>query len=479
MLIQESKDYYVDVFSRSSGVTGSCILNSVHFPNGQNYRFLIDCGMFQGESEQKILNEVVPFNTQKINSVFITHNHIDHVGLLPLLVKQEYNNPIFTTYATSRLIDVALYDSCRIKDYSLGETLYSRDDVQKTLDMMVGCCYKKIIKLHKNIHVVMYSNGHLLGAAVILVKISYPGRENINLLYTGDYNNKNKFFNVERLPQEVRNLNISALFTESTYGNMDSTDPLLKPCLQDNIIQAIKEGKTVVLPAFSQGRYQEVLLLCKLMQNKGLLSETIPIYGDGYTGQEYTRRYIYGDLGVKKLAQNFLPKNFHMIDRKDRKAIREKIIRDTNPKIIISPGGMGNYGSIQKYISSYISRDDALIHYLGYCSPESNASKLINAKYGEEVVYSGICYTKKCDVKWTGELSAHAKRNELLEFTKDLNNLKSILITHGEPSVRMEYAQYLHEHLNESIIIGTLDPDYAYRINENGIAKTFPSHFQI
>lgn len=89
MLIQQSKDYYVDVYSRSSSVTGSCTLLSAHFPNGKNFRFLVDCGMFQGGDETGKLNQVIPFNTEKINSVFVTHNHIDHVGLLPLLVKED------------------------------------------------------------------------------------------------------------------------------------------------------------------------------------------------------------------------------------------------------------------------------------------------------------------------------------------------------------------------------------------------------
>lgn len=479
MLIQQSKDYYVDVYSRSSSVTGSCTLLSAHFPNGKNFRFLVDCGMFQGGDETGKLNQVIPFNTEKINSVFVTHNHIDHVGLLPLLVKEGYQNAIFAPYATSRLVDIALYDSCRIKDFTLGDTLYEKSDVEKTLDLIVGSCYKRIMKPHKNVHVTFYSNGHLVGAAIVLVQISYPGREDINLVFTGDYNNKNLFFNAERLPQKVRNLNIAALFTESTYGDMDSTDPSLRPCVVDNTIQAIEAGKTVVYPAFSQGRYQEMLTYLKVMQTKGKLPENVQIWGDGYTGQEYTKRYLYSDLGIKKFSRNFLPKNFHSVSGKDKRDIRERIISSREPKIIIAPGGMGHYGSIQKYISNLIGRDDVLIHYLGYCTPESKAGALIDAKDGDEVTYAGMSYIKKCDIQWTGELSAHAKRDELLTFTKDFSNLNSVLITHGEPDVRKSYASYLHENLDESVKIGILDPDYAYRINENGIQETFPSHFQI
>jgi len=478
MLVKQSDDFYVNCYSRSSGVTGSCNLLSIHFPNGKNFRVLIDCGLFQGSDDTGYRNYMVPFNAEKIDSVFITHNHIDHTGLLPLLVRQGYQNEIFTTYDTARLIDVALYDSCKIKNDDIGTALYTQEDVGRVIGQIVGCRYKTIIKPHKYVHAIMYSNGHLVGAATIFMNIKYPGRDDINLVFTGDYNNKNVFFNVENLPKRIRDLKISALFTESTYGNMDSNDPRLRPCLKENIINAINNGKTIVFPAFAQGRYQEILLLLKKLQDANDIPTTIPIWLDGYTGQEYTKRYLYMDLGIKKFAKNFMPKNAKFIPYKGRRIIRQKLIDDPRSKIIISPGGMGNYGSIQKYISNYISKENVLIHYLGYCSPESRASELINASYGEEVTYAGMSYIKRCEVKWSGEFSAHAKRNELLNFTKQFSNLNSVLITHGEPEVRKEYAKYLLKNLSESVQIGILEPEYVYHINSEGVS-TFTSNFEL
>jgi len=470
MFINQADDFYVNCYSRSSSVTGNCNLFSVHFPNGKNFRFLVECGLFQGDEGTEYSNHMIPFDTQKINSVFITHNHIDHTGLIPLLVSQGYNNEIFTSYPTARLIDVALYDSCKIRDDDLGLSLYDQEDVEKALSQVVGCRYKTIIKPHKYVHATMFTNGHLVGAVVLLITISYPEREPINLVFTGDYNTKNKFFNVESLPQSVRDLKISAIFSESTYGDVDSTDPRFKPVLVDNISQAVKEQKTIVFPAFAQGRYQEVLLLLKKLQCKGIVPVTTPIWLDGYTGQEYTNRYLYTDLGLKKFEGNFMPKNAHFVPHRERRIVRDALIKDSSPKIFISPGGMGNYGSIQKYISSYLPREDALIHYLGYCSPESRATELINANYGDVVTYAGMSYVKRCDVKQTGEASGHAKRDQLLDFINQFPDKNAVLITHGEPETRKKFSSYLHENLDENVQIGILEPDYAYHITSEGVS---------
>lgn len=271
-------------------------------------------------------------------------------------------------------------------------------------------------------------------------------------------------------------MKISAIFCESTYGNFDSKDSRFNPCFQKNLINALDEGKTVLLPAFAQGRYQEILYVCKMMQKKEILSERIKIYADGYTGQEYTRRYTYDELEIKKIMKNFIPKNLCMIPHKTRREERKKIFDSYQPKIIIAPSGMLSYGSISSYVTKYISKDDALIHMLGYCAEGSKGYELQKTLQNESILYNGLSLTKRCDVKKTGEFSAHAKRDELLAFLQDFNNLQSIIINHGEENVKEEFANYLREHFPDSTKIGIINSQIAFRIETDGVEKTFSTH---
>lgn len=480
MKIGKTKGFYVETQLRHKGVSGSCILNSIHWPDGKNICYLVDAGAAQGKDNNGFYNSFFPYDAEKVSFIILTHGHHDHQGLLPVVVRQGFCGPIFTHYATSKIMEVSLYDSCKIAEKYTNDPLCSESEVEKTLDLVVGCPTKRIIKPDKNIRIVFYTNGHLVGAVITLVVITCPGEEDINLLYTGDYKDENIFFNVEQPPKQTRELNISAIFCESTYGDVDSTNSMFEKCLKKNTIQALNAGKTVIFPAFAQGRYQEILFNIKMWKKKGIIPESIPVYADGGTAQEYTYRYMYNDMGIKKIMQNFLPAGIRFVPRTvERQAVRREIMDDNQPKIIVSPGGMGSYGPIQKYIDHYLSKDDALIHLLGYCSPDSKGYELFNTPVGEVVNYGGKKQIKKCEVKKTAEMSGHAPRNKLLNLIKWFPNTRSIIINHGDVETKVKFREYLLENLSipeDQIEIAM--PEVAFRIESDGIKDILPTNFE-
>ena len=130
-----NKNFYVHRYCRQSEVSGSSFFYSVHWPNGENVRFFLDAGAFQGENSY--LNGFFPFKAEKLSFGIITHLHFDHVGLLPTIVRQGFTGEIYTSYDTAKLMDVALVDTTTIVDKQLGRTIATIDEVERTLKQVV------------------------------------------------------------------------------------------------------------------------------------------------------------------------------------------------------------------------------------------------------------------------------------------------------------------------------------------------------
>lgn len=482
---------YVDVMALHQEVTGSCILCIIKLPDETCKKVLIDCGLFQ-ETNYSEQNRSFPFNAENINHVVITHNHVDHVGRLPLLVKEGYRGSIHMSYTTKKLIDKALYDSCKViknKAKMANEPpIYDDGDVDETLKLIKGHNYDESIWLDDNIKITLFMNGHLAGAVCILMQIRYkdssnnPTSEDINILFTGDYNNKNLFFDVPPIPKWVHQLPVT-IIQEATYGTMNSSE--IKNVFEENVLGAISKGKEVIIPVFSLGRSQEIMYILKQYQESGKLSTDIPIYFDGKLGMRYTDLYLKDGLDNREEAKNFLPENFHYVpaiqpdnteDVVTTTDIRKSLTEDGKCKIILTTSGMGSYGPAQFYLPIYIRRENALIHFTGYVAEETLGRRLFETLHGENVSISGLILKKLADVQFTTEFSAHAKADELINFLKPFEDLKLVLINHGESTVKEAYANRVVEEVDPKAV-GILGRDYFFRINSLGLVKSITTKF--
>ncbi len=466
--------FYVDIQSLSSGVTGSCHLCIVRYPDCTFSRFIVDCGLFQGTDEKGDENFTFPFNANNIDFVLVTHNHVDHIGRLPLLYKNGYEGKIYTTPPTSMLLPLSLYDSFKVlKDTCKRRnipTLYSDSNVGQALKNVQPIPFCKSVELTENIKVTFFYNGHLIGAALILVEISYPGEENINLLFTGDYNNKNIFFDVPPLPQEVLDLPIN-IMQECTYGYMDSDE--IAQSFETNILEAINNNASIVVPVFSLGRSQEILYFLKNLQETGKLSTSIPTYFDGRLAHRYTELYLKKDLGIKDEMTDFLPSGLQFVDA----SIRDSIIEDNHSKIILTTSGMGSYGPAQLYIPAFIKRENALIHFTGYTAEGTLGHRLKTAEIGDFVKVGGLIAEKKARVEYTTEFSAHAKADELITFLQQFTNINLVLLNHGEETVKENFAKRVIKQVPAKNV-GIASRDTFFRISAYHLIKTMSTKFQ-
>lgn len=348
--------------------------------------------------------------------------------------------------------------------------LYSEADVSQTMRLIHPCKYNETIQIRPNIKATFFMNGHLMGASSILVQISWEEYETINLFFTGDYNNKNMFFDVPDLPDWVLNLPLT-LVQESTYGDMDSYE--VTSCFKQNVLKCLEHGGTVVAPVFSLGRSQEILYEVKCMQDDGSLDVNVPIYFDGKLGIRYTTLYLKDGLDIKEDMKNFLPKNLTFVD----KVNRGEVLTSTMPKIILTTSGMGSYGPAQVYIPEYLTRRNSLIHFTGYTTEGTLGARLKAAEVGTAVQIGGTLVKKHAQVEYTTEYSAHAKADEMIDFLKKFKHLKLVLVNHGEANTKQIFAERIINEVDTERV-GILGSGYFFRVNHEGLIKSLSTKFE-
>lgn len=467
--------FHVDIMDLHDSVTGSCHLLVVTFPDSddEKLKFVVDCGMFQKEEEKNENNASFPFNPSGVSFCLITHAHVDHIGRLPLLAKKGFSGKVYATETTCKILPEALRDCWRIsksKSKDSGMSMaYDEEDVQTIVYNSVPCQYRAPIKVHDRIDVYFFRNCHIPGAACILVKIKYPGEEDINLFFTGDYNDKNSFQAPASIPQWVLDLPIT-IIQESTYGSTNSDEVV--PCFEKNLLEAIRQKKTVLCLVFSLARAQEILYFLRRMQDENKLDVNIPIYFDGKLAIKYTYMYTSGKIDILPEMTDFLPDNWTTVD----KQVRSALLEERSCKIILTSSGTGSYGPARKYIPALLSRKDVLMHFTGYTASDTLGGLIQAAPAGGVVNCAGIVATKYADVQYTSEFSAHAKADVMIDFLKRFKDLKLVLINHGEPEVKKEFAKRVLDEVDAKSV-GILSTQTIFRINAWGVVKTIPTKF--
>ena len=495
---------HADIVDIHNEVTGSCHLCVITKPDREKLTFLVDFGLFQregkkddeqdadnilvdhvdDETEKELadrekeevtkLNQNLDFNPSNVDFCIITHNHIDHTGRLPLLTKKGFNGKIYATETTCKLLPEALNDSYsvlkgRAKNAGISP-LYEEGDVAYAVSLCTPCEYEETIHVNDYVKMNFFPNNHLPGAAIILVRISYPECEDINLLFTGDYNSKNVFLKESSLPEWVLDLPIT-IIQESTYGDTDSEE--IESCFDTNILNAVEQEWTVLIPVFSLGRAQEILYRLKGLQTTGLLDVNIPIYLDGKLAIRYTNMYQRGFVEFKDNMYDFLPENFSFVD----KILRNTLLNeDDSCKIILTSSGMGSYGPARTYIPAYLGRKKMLIHFTGYTAVGTLGRKLKDAADGADIQVAGIHVTKRAQVEYTSEFSSHAKADTMIEFLKQFSNLKLVLVNHGDADVKEIFAERISKEINAKEV-HILNRENDFRIGPWGLIKTIPTKF--
>ncbi len=458
----------VNMFALHREVTGSLHFISVKSPTNKRIKFIVDCGMFQEEKYQD-LNQDFPFKVEELDFALVTHGHIDHIGRLPVAVKQGFTKTIYTTYDTKVIMGIALEDSYKILKKDSDALMYTMQDVKNTISQVKAVEFNKTISVAENVKVTFFVNGHIPGAALILVQISEIGYEDINLLFTGDYNNTNLFFEVPELPEWVTELPLTVI-AEATYGDTLSTD--VEYSFIETVYEATRKSKDIVIPCISLDRMQKELYKIKYMQDKNLIPNSYRIGIDGKLAQTYTSLYTNREIYIEDDIADFLPRGLEFIDKSNRQAY----MLDPTPKITLTSSGMGSFGPARVHILDVLENKAGLVLFTSYLAEGTLGRKLQETVDDDTVHIGEKTIIKRGTVKFTSEDSSHAKADEMIEFLKKFKNLNSVLINHGEIATKYAFREMILKNVKVKNV-EIMDNDRFFRISTVHPIKVITSKF--
>ena len=437
-------------------VTGSCTYIEAC---GKN--FLVDFGMQQGEDIYE--NVQIPTAPGNIDFVLLTHAHIDHSGLLPLLFAGGFTGEIHSTTATANLCSVMLRDSAHIQEFEAewksrkakrrgeqaDEPLYTMDDALGAISLFIPHEYDDEFELCEGIIVRFRDAGHLLGSSSIEITLTENGITK-KLVFSGDIGNTNQ--PLIRDPQLIHEADY--VIMESTYGNRVHDRPLdYTRALANTLQKTFDRGGSVIIPSFAVGRTQEMLYFIRQIKSDGLVTghDGFPVYVDSPLAIEATDIFInnrescYDDEALAFVRKGINPISFDGLKRTVSSDESRMINEDNRPKVIISASGMCEAGRIKHHLKHNIWKPENTILFVGYQASNTLGRSLIEG--AKKVKLFGETVRVSAEIKQLPGISGHADVNGLLDWAKAFDSPKKFFIIHGDAQSADSFTQRLKDEL--------------------------------
>lgn len=436
-------------------VTGSC-----HYIEVGDKHILVDYGMEQGVNVFE--NVPLPVAEAEIDYVFLTHAHVDHSGLLPLLYARGFRGRVFATHATADLCSIMLRDCAHIQlmeaewknrkakrssTMEAAEPLYSMEDADGIINRITPCSYNQIIEVCDGVRIRFTDIGHLLGSASIEVWLSENGNEK-KVVFSGDIGNKNQ--PLIRDPAFTKEADYVVM--ESTYGDrLHSTEKVDYVGELGKVIgDTLKRGGNVVIPSFAVGRTQEILYFIRQIKERNLVPDfpDFPVYVDSPMAVEATGIFLdnkeecYDEEAMALVQQGINPLNFkglHLtITSEESKAINF----DSTPKVIISASGMCEAGRIRHHLKHNLWRKESTVLFVGYQAVGTLGRAIVEGV--KEVKLFGEAIEVRANILTLKGLSGHADKDALIEWIMGFDDKpKKVFVVHGEDKVTVSFTECL------------------------------------
>lgn len=439
-------------------VTGSCTYLEVGDKKG-----IVDYGMEQGKNYFE--NVPLPVNPAELDFVLLTHAHVDHSGMLPLLYKRGYRGPIYATSATCSLCNIMLLDCAHIQESDAEwksrklkrsggeeiEPLFDTEDATNVLRQFVPCSYNELIQVNDCVTIRMTDVGHLLGSAAIEVFLTENG-EKRKITFSGDIGNSKQA--ILRDPQHVKDTDY--LVIESTYGNRLHSEerPDYVGSLAEVIQRTLDRGGNVVIPSFAVGRTQEILYFIREIKQNGLVTShgDFPVYVDSPLSAEATSVFLQCDEEFLDdefravMHEGVNPLYFPGLETAITQDESKKINEDRTPKVIISSSGMCDAGRIRHHLKHNLWRRESLVLFVGYQSPGTLGRMLVDGVKQVKLFNEDI--NVRAEICTLPGISGHADRNGLIDWVKGFEQKPRLtFVNHGDADSAESFTTLLNNEL--------------------------------
>ncbi len=444
----------ITFFGAAREVTGSMHLITV---NGS--RVLLDCGLCQGKRKKAFeRNRNLPFDAGSIDACVLSHAHIDHSGNLPTLVNRGFSGRILATPATVDLCDIMLRDSVYLQlrdvEYvnkkrarqgkNLFEPLALPEDVDRAMKQFEGVPYQTKREVVPGMTITFHDAGHILGSAV--TSIDFQGNKGHGrLLFTGDLGRNN--MPILRDPTVVHD--VDYLITESTYGSRSHPPRKdVKGALKEVVTKVARRRSKLIIPAFSVGRTQQMVYFLRELHEEREIPH-MPMYVDSPLSSRATDVYekheeCYDREALRIVLEGDEPFTFrglrYITDVEDSKALN----RAKGPIIIISASGMCEGGRILHHLKNSIEDKRNIILFVGYQAENTLGRRIV--EHREPIRIFGDEYRLRAEVRSIEALSAHADRNEMLNYFRQMGpKVRQAFVVHGEMDEAQPFSEALRD----------------------------------
>ncbi|MEQ1875709.1 MAG: MBL fold metallo-hydrolase [Bdellovibrionia bacterium] len=407
-----------------------------------NYKFMVDCGLFQGPKVIRDRNWNPVADAGTINSIILTHAHIDHSGYIPRLIKDGFKGPVYCTPATRDLCRVLLLDAAHLSEEDAlfaNQTGYSNHrpalplfttaDAKRALDRFEPIEREKWIKLNGELSFRFLRSGHILGSSFVQVNCEVSGNGSKSILFSGDLGNGRSLI----LKPPVTGLECDALVLESTYGNRAHTRVTPELALAPIINRIVARRGVLVIPAFSVGRTQEVLFLLRKLEESGSIPK-VPVYVDSPMANHATEIFMnhpedhlpfFQDGHYKTLLN---PSAFSAVGTAQESIV---LTMKDGPMIVVSAAGMLSGGRVMHHLKRRLPDERNAVLFVGYQAVETKGRLLQDGIRELRIHHQNI--PVRAEILSLDGLSAHADANDLVDWVGGLRKTPSrIFLNHGD-----------------------------------------------